>query len=153
MGEKRYQTGFASIRELHVASFTDDVRSAFLPNAKDLGFRIVADQKSEAFGDALVVLESDDIRLRIVRDRSQIFADLGSAVEPDTWFDSTIVMQALGLTTKPAFGGTDSQIVLPSIAAFLKSVWLELRAMFEPRHFAATKRQLLELQEARAAKR
>lgn len=135
-----------------MTNFTDDVKSAFLPNAKDLGFRISGEQKSEAFGDALVVLESGDVRLRIVRDRSQIFADLGSVAESDAWFDSTIVMQALGLTTKPAFGGTDPQIVLPGVAAFLKSVWPELVRMFGARTFATTKRQLTELQEARAAK-
>jgi hypothetical protein len=145
--------GSLRLDEEHVVTnFMDAVKSAFLTNAKDLGFRIVGEEKSEAFGDALVVLGSGDVRLRIVRDRSQIFADLGSIAEPDAWFDSTIVMQALGLATSPAFGGTDPRIVLPGIAAFLKSVWPELMRMFEARNFAATKRQLTELQEARAAK-
>jgi hypothetical protein len=136
-----------------MTNFTHNVKSAFLPNAKELGFVLVEEQKSEAFGDALVVLQSGDFRLRIVRDRSQIFADLGSVTEPETWFDSTIVMQALGLTTQHLFGGTDPQSVLPSIAAFLKSFWSELITMFDPRHFAATKARLTGLQDARAAKR
>jgi hypothetical protein len=141
------------MRSVIVTNFTDDVKSTFLPNAEELGFSIVEERKSEAFGDALVVLQSGDFRLRIVRDRSQIFADFGSAAEPETWFDSTIVMQALGLTTQPLFGGTDPQSVLPSLAAFLKSFWSELMAMFDLRHFAATKAQLTELQDARATKR
>ncbi len=136
-----------------MTTFTDDVKSAFLQNATELGFRIIGEEKSEAFGDALVILESGDLRVRLVRDRSQIFADLGSVADPDTWFDSTIVMEALGLATQPAFGGTDAQVVLPSIAAFLKAVWSELVALLDRRRFAATKRQLTELQEARAVRR
>jgi len=130
-------------------SFTDVVKSVFLSNARDLGFAIVGQQQSDRFGDALVILQSGDVRLRIVRDRLQLFADLGSAAETDNWFDSTIVMQALGLTTKPVFGGRDAQVVLPSIAAFLRAMWPELVAMFDRRNFAKSKEQLGKLEDAR----
>ena len=63
------------------AGFTDVVKSAFLPAAGNLGFSIIGELQSDRFGDALVKLRSGDVRLRIVRDRLQIFADLGSAAE------------------------------------------------------------------------
>ena len=69
------------------------------------------------------MLRSGDVRVQSVRDRSQIFADLGAAAEPETWFDAALVMEALGLTTGAVFGGKDPYAVLPSNAAFLKSVW------------------------------
>jgi hypothetical protein len=130
-------------------SFTDVVTSVFLPNARDLGFAIVGQQQSDSFGDALVILQSGDVRLRIVRDRLQLFADLGSAAETDNWFDSTFVMQALGLTTKPVFGGTDAHVVLPSMAAFLRAMWPELVTMFDRRNFATSKKQLGKLEDVR----
>jgi hypothetical protein len=130
-------------------SLTEVVKSVFLPIASDLGFSVIGEQQSDRFGDALVILQSGDVGLRIVRDRLQIFADLGSTAEPDNWFDSTIVMQLLGLTTRPAFGGEDAQVVLPSIAAFLHAVWSELVAMFDSRHFAESKKQLEKLEQAR----
>jgi len=136
-----------------VTTFVADVQSAFLPSVKDLGFTVVSEQTSDAFGDALVVLRSGDLQLRVVRDRSQIFADLGSVAEPAIWFDSSLVMRALGLTNRPAFGGTDPRIVLAGIAAFLNSMWPELIAMFDTRRFAATKRELDRIREEQAAER
>ena len=151
--EGRYSTDTATVRHISMTNFTDDITSAFLPNVPNLGLTIVEEQASETFGDALVVLWSGDVRVQIVRDRSQIFADLGAAAEPATWFDAALVMEALGLTTGAVFGGKDPYAVLPSIAAFLKSVWPELLAMFDARHCSEIRRRLSELRESRAARR
>lgn len=52
----------------------------------ELGFRMVEDRYDpKDFGNALVILESAELRIRIVRDRGQIFTDVASLLEPDRW--------------------------------------------------------------------
>jgi len=133
--------------------FADQVASTLERSPNDLGFKIITDRASDAFGDALAVAQSGDVRIRVVRDRGQVFVDIGSAAEPDVWFDSAVVMDALGLSKSGGFGSRDVESVVTGLLGFLKSVWPELTAMFDVRHFAATKRRLSQLQEERAAKR
>jgi hypothetical protein len=130
-----------------------EVQAALLPQVTSLGFVVVEHNESAAFGDALVVLQSGDVRTRIVRDRSQLFADLGSVVEPDNWFDSAVVMDLLGLSASGGFHERDATRVLHGLGAFIKSVWPDLTSMFSSRKFALTKQQLEALQRDRAAKR
>lgn len=135
------------------SDLTEQVESALAHSPHKLGFAIVSGRVSDSFNNALVVAQSGDVRIRIVRDRDQVFADLGSAAEPDTWFDSAVVMDALGLTRTGGFGGRDVEGVLTGLLAFLKSVWPELLSMFGKQRFVATKRRLSEVQDLRAAKR
>lgn len=130
-----------------------EVQATLLPQISSLGFAIMDHWESDSFGDALVVLQSGDLRARVVQDRSQLFADLGSVAEPDTWFDSAIVMDLLGLTASGGFHERDLARVLNGLGAFIKSVWPELASDFSNEKFAATKEQLEALQRSRAAKR
>jgi hypothetical protein len=65
---------------------------------KDLGFRFVDSQCSKSFGgDAFLILASDKVRFRFVRDRGQLFADFqeptsGAKAE---WFSIDIVRKHL----------------------------------------------------------
>ena len=55
---------------------------------EDLGFRITySDYSPASFGDSLVILDSDSIRLRFVRDRSQVMLDLAPRAQSEVWFD------------------------------------------------------------------
>ena len=58
------------------------------------GFTVVDYQYSpERFGNASVVLQSSGpLRLRVGRDKGQLFMDFGSVVEPDYWLDVHFVL-------------------------------------------------------------
>lgn len=52
-----------------------------------LGFRVTYSEYAWAnFGNSVVILDSDSIRLRFVCDRSQIMLDLAARSEPERWF-------------------------------------------------------------------
>jgi hypothetical protein len=54
---------------------------------EDLGFQITYSDYSPAqFGDSTVILDSDSLRLRFVRDRSQVMLHLAARSEPEEWF-------------------------------------------------------------------
>ena len=125
----------------------------FLPRVSWCGFKILEHEESGSFGNATVVLQQNVLRLRIVRERSQLFVDFGSVVEPGTWFDSAVVVDYLGLSQDAGFHGRDVRTVLDGLASLLKSCWAELIQHFDPANFSSTKKELTLLRDARAAKR
>ena len=82
---------------------------------KPPGYRIVDSEVSESFGNALLVLESDQLRLRFTRDRSQLLMEFqtlrGSRNE---WFSQGLLK---GLLTADRGG---SEVLTPDWAAFLE---------------------------------
>jgi hypothetical protein len=65
----------------------EDIINTHFPSLlKKRGFKLVAEQHSESFGDALTDLESPEFRLRFVSDRLQIIVDIGSNTPNNKWF-------------------------------------------------------------------
>lgn len=59
------------------------------------GFRIVRSEfDPRHFGDSVVTLQSDALRLRFVRDRGQVILDVGPTSEPDTWWGFLAIYEA-----------------------------------------------------------
>lgn len=64
---------------------------------EDNRFRIVHSESSNSMGNALVILESKTLRLRIARDRSQFLPDLQFLEsESDRWYGLHTVRSRLG---------------------------------------------------------
>jgi hypothetical protein len=54
----------------------------------DLRFRVAYEEYyPKSFGDALLALQSDSLRLRFVRDRTRLEVELASISEPDLWLN------------------------------------------------------------------
>lgn len=54
---------------------------------KDFGFRVVEDGfDAVSFGNSYVTLEAPGLRVRFVRDRGEIYAQVASRSEPHTWW-------------------------------------------------------------------
>jgi hypothetical protein len=76
--------------------FQEDVESKFAKLVERRGFRTLAGgYDAESFGNALVVLESEDYSIRLVRDRGQVFVELASPVDPGNWHGLGRVLAAL----------------------------------------------------------
>lgn len=106
-----------------------------------------------AFGNALVDLSGGSLRIRIRRERGQIFAALGSVIDPTVLFDSAILMDFLGLTETEKIHDSDSTRILTGIASFIRVNFHELEALFGPSQYVETKQKLMALQKHRAVKR
>ncbi|HET9986561.1 MAG TPA: hypothetical protein VFQ38_23490 [Longimicrobiales bacterium] len=139
---------FSVSRPLH-----ELVEKYLLPEVASKGMRVVHQEASTSFDNAFVVLQSDDLRVRVVRERGQVFADFGSAAEPGTWFDSAVVMEHLGLSESAGFHDRDAAKALRGLAKFLRALWDELAAEFSSAAFAATKRELIAVRERRDVRR
>src|SRR3954470_8497276 len=55
-----------------------------------------SDYDAQHFGDAVVELEGDKLKVRVVRDRGQILVDLAPLGCRD-WFDEDVVLQSVGV--------------------------------------------------------
>ena len=56
-------------------------------------FQMVESDSSESFGNALVILESGNLRLQFIKDRDQLFLDFQPTSNNKEWFSIDIVKQ------------------------------------------------------------
>lgn len=72
---------------------------------EELGFRLTySDYDAAHFGDSTVILNSDRIRLRFVRDRGQVMLDLATVAESERWFNLWSLYQVIhDESIKPRF--------------------------------------------------
>jgi hypothetical protein len=72
---------------------------------EDLGFRVAySDYDPAHFGDSMVILNAERIRLRFVRDRGQVMLDVATRAEPEEWFSFGCLYEAIhNESIKPRF--------------------------------------------------
>ena len=117
-------------------------RLSFLYN--DYGARFVDSQVRGPH--AAIVLEAGPLRLRLVRDRSQIFVDFQSAENPseDDWFSFDMIRQLLTGEV------VDSAQMDDDKAQFIHDHFQEIVEAFQPTKRKETERKLHEYERARA---
>lgn len=88
-----------------MSDFLEAVRSAF---AVAIGSGQLAIESSvhdaEAFGNAAVVLTGGNVRIRVIRDRDETFADAASRLDPGNWYPLQRVIRAVGGSSPPPEG-------------------------------------------------
>lgn len=110
---------------------------------EDFGFRVVEDHfDALSFGNSFVTLESSGLRVRFVRDRGQIYAEVASRPEPHTWWALQDVCELLAGHNVEI--GSD----LPTIADSFRNNLPALCECFGPR-LSQTTRDLQKRAEAR----
>lgn len=90
------------------------------------------------FGESLVQLESENLRLRFTRGRDRLELELASPRSEDEWFDFRRVLQAIH--------GTAPDLTLNGIGPLLQENLQELTVAFGPR-FPETRIELERLQQ------
>ncbi|GAC1479974.1 MAG: hypothetical protein NVS1B4_24920 [Gemmatimonadaceae bacterium] len=128
----------------------DLVGAQMLPALAERGLAIVGHEEYPWFDNAVVILASPQLRLRIIRERGQLFLDIGCVAEPDTWFDSAVVFDHLGLSANGGFHGRD-EASLRKMSEFVVVMWEELVRVFGPASFSNTKKDLEAVRYRRAA--
>jgi len=107
-------------------------------------FQIIETDLSESFGNALVILEDDDLRLQFVKDRDQLFLDFQPTSNKKEWFSIDIVKQLVTGNIEPS-AEMDSEK-----AEFLKNHLDEIKLLFSPKNLIGTIKKLKDLERARA---
>jgi hypothetical protein len=130
--------------------FIDLVSRELLPKLREFSYSVADQEQADSFDNASVVLHSPDLRIRLVRERGQVFADFGPSSEPNVWYDSAVIVEFLGLSTDGGFHDRDAHRAMEGIAGFVKSFQRELAAKFANPELSATKQALDELREVRA---
>jgi hypothetical protein len=106
-------------------------------------FQIVESESSESFGNALVILEDEDLRLQFVKDRGQLFLDFQPTSNQKEWFSIDIVKQLVTGKIEPS-AEIDSEKV-----EFLKNQLDEIKRLFSPKNLTGTIKKLKDLERAR----
>lgn len=153
MGSQRHESGSEVTTGTSGADLLSAVEAQLVPAVEALGVSVVDHETSASFGNATVTLQSGELRLRVVRERSQVFVDFGSAAKPHSWFDSAVVADHLGLGPNGGFHSSDTTSVLRGLADFLRAFWGDLALRFSRERFSSTERDLLALRDARASAR
>jgi hypothetical protein len=101
--------------------FFSIVYLVFDPLANKYGFKIVEETYYEKhFGDCIVDLESDKFRIRVTKDRSQIFIYIASLTESDKWYDLGIVLEIIGHPTTSSTPLESTQILNEGVELIMK---------------------------------
>lgn len=112
-----------------------------------LGFALVEETfDQDSFGNSTAVLESRDLRLRFVRDRGQVFADIGSMVEPELWWDITLIVPLLG-SRQPEQPEVSE---VERLATYIRDNYQSLIKLFSRDRFYGTKLKLERLRKDRS---
>jgi len=110
----------------------DIINTHFSSLLKNKGFKLVAEQHSASFGDALMDFESPEFRLRFVSDRGQIIVRIGSNTSNNEWFSLRVVRSLV----------LDKDILqiekYNELALFLEQHYSTLATMFNSQNISET---------------
>lgn len=97
---------------------------------------------ARAFGNSVVVLGSQNFRVRVIQDRGEVFAETASRLHPESWFPLQRVIRALGVIAPPPEG-----LLTPrQAAAIVEQHFTELDGDFGRRFTDRTRTTLVELE-------
>jgi len=126
-----------------MSDFLETVREAF-KNLLDRDLLRIESSATDnqAFGNAVVLLAGQNLRLRVIRDRGETFAEAASGSDPDDWFPLQRVVRAVGIIDPPQEG-----LLAPQEAASIVEEYLEeLETGFAPADIERTRWRLAELE-------
>jgi hypothetical protein len=107
--------------------------------SEELGFRSVAwSYNPKVFGDSMLTLESDTVRLRFIRDRGEIRANLASISEPETWWNLVALLEVIH--------GVKPETQLEGVAPLVRTNYSQLVQALGPQ-LSETKKELERLAE------
>jgi hypothetical protein len=95
----------------------------------------------EAFGNAIVELCGEQLRVRVVRDRSQIVVEL-APLGHDEWFDEHLVLESVGVIA-------DTKLTLDSSATAIGRHFSAIVRSFDKGNWESTRQELTARRERR----
>jgi len=100
------------------------------------------------FGDALMVIRSNELALRFVRDRGQVFVDIGPGFNGDDWHNLQYVLEFLASNGLPA--SPSSAWDLEKLGSELKAKYEGVRDIFQRGNYSSVKKDLKRFENAKS---
>lgn len=97
---------------------------------------------SQAFGNAVVVLVGGNLRVRVFRDREEIYAQVASSLDPENWFPLQRVIRAVGVLSAPPEG----LLTIGQAAEFVGRYFNDLNSGLGISRFSQVKEALADLE-------
>jgi len=108
--------------------------------------KYVYDEKE--FGNYEAIFVIDNIKIKVTRDKEQIFFEIGSLAEFDEWFDLELVIESQGgKITIHKKQNTEKQI--SEYIKILDQNFSKIRALFSNKNYFQTKSNLKKMEKAR----
>jgi hypothetical protein len=124
------------------SDFLQDVARAFATLIHRRLLAIVSSTyDAQAFGDAAVVLAGSGLRVRLVRDRSQVIAEVACADRPTAWSSLQRVLQVILGPAAPAEG----ILTTDEAARIVEAYHVQLQDACSPARVGETRARLAEL--------
>lgn len=118
------------------------------------GFRMVSESHApDSFGDGLIVLQTEDVRLRFVRDRGQVFADVGSSgtSSGDDWHQLQRVKEFLHRHDSTAAASDARRATgIDELGVWLKANYEQVRTLFRRETYPSTRDALRKFEKEKA---
>ncbi len=128
-------------------TFLAAVQHAFDFLNEDAGYQLLGSEEADSFDNAEVYFGSDRFRVRIARERGQVFADFAPPDGPPHWFDMPLLLQYLGYEAIADTYTRSEQRSLEVLANLLRPRMHEFGALYTPERQERTLRDLKALQE------
>ena len=124
--------------------------ASFIQPFEKYGFKIVEQEYYPSdFGNAYVTFE-DDLRLRVLRDRGQIFVEVSPLENPDDWYDLRVVLEFLGEPVDMQRSMEEEG--LKELRDKLETMYARMRSLFDKDH-RVTRAQLEQFRNEKARER
>ena len=101
-------------------AFLRDVEEAFAFLRDEPGYELLEADASGSFDNAWVSYRSARLRVRITRERGQVFADFAPPDGPPDWFDASTLLGYLGSEALVASHTQSDQRSLPDLAYMIQ---------------------------------
>jgi hypothetical protein len=125
------------------SDFLDDVARAFASMIRrDLVSIVESAWDGQAFGNAVVTLGGRNFRLRLVRDRSQVIAEVACSDRPNDWSSLQRMLQ-LVLGSGAPFEGV---LTTDEVATMLEKYYLQLQDVCSSANVSTTRAKLGEIE-------
>lgn len=123
--------------------FANEVQSAFSALEPQFAFELRDVGAADSFGDAHAELHGDLLKVRVVRDRGQLFGSIGPRGSRD-WFDLDLALCAVGAadTARQMIGG--GQKSLAQLVQAVETHAQEFVAAFQQDNYAAFRQRVAE---------
>ena len=103
-----------------------------------------------AFGNAILVIRTQMLQLRVVRDRDEVRVDVAPVNDPTDWVDIAFALAAIDSDSGDYRFSLDRTIT--SIARHLDPKFDSLQHAFAPDRYSSIKKKILQISEVERAK-
>jgi hypothetical protein len=131
-------------------SFQRDVERAFEFLHDEPGHQLLEVESSASFDNAAVYFRSDRLRVRIIRERSQVFAEFAPPDGPPTWCDAPTLIGCLGSEALVDVYTREDQRSLAALADLIRPFYGAITELYAAPHRDNNLRRIRAFQEEQA---